>query len=528
VTRRYGLIGSLLLVGLLAWLTFANRFPAEMRAQHWWLPDGGIRLGLDLRGGVHMVIAPDLAVATRHELGHLRGQLEARLAEETIATSSVSVTGDALELELADAGKAGDVRRLLAEDFDVLQRAEPGEGRFRLTLTDTWRREVQERAMLQALEVIRRRVDDPATGIQESVVTRQGDARILVQIPGVSVVPDIFKQTGFLEFKIVQEAEGTENAEQLLRARHPGGLPEGTEILFEKDRKTEKVLGAYLVPSVPDITGDFLEDARVQFDSRRSEWQVAFTWNNEGARTFGTLTGKNVGKQLAVILDKQIYSAPVVRDRISKQGVITGRFSSQEAADLAVILRAGALPIPVVLEEERTIGPALGADSISAGIRASLLASLFVVLFLVGYYRLSGGLASIALAANLLMVVGLMSMFEGTLTLPGIAGLALTVGMSVDANVLIFERIREELRAGKTVRVAIAAGFDKAFWAIADSNLTTLITGLILYEYGTGPIKGFAVTLSAGILTSLFSALVITRQLFHLYVARRNPATLSI
>jgi protein-export membrane protein SecD len=193
-----------------------------------------------------------------------------------------------------------------------------------------------------------------------------------------------------------------------------------------------------------------------------------------------------------------------------------------------VILRAGALPIPVVLEEERTIGPALGADSISAGIRASLLASLFVVLFLVGYYRLSGGLASIALAANLLMVVGLMSMFEGTLTLPGIAGLALTVGMSVDANVLIFERIREELRAGKTVRVAIAAGFDKAFWAIADSNLTTLITGLILYEYGTGPIKGFAVTLSAGILTSLFSALVITRQLFHLYVARRNPATLSI
>jgi len=282
------------------------------------------------------------------------------------------------------------------------------------------------------------------------------------------------------------------------------------------------------VPQVPDITGDYLEDARVQFDSRRSEWQVSFTWNGEGARIFGDLTGKNVGKQLAVILDKQIYSAPVVRDRISKQGVITGRFSSQEAADLAVILRAGALPIPVVLEEERTIGPALGADSIAAGIRASLLASAFVFLFLVGYYRLSGALACVALAANILMVIGLMSLFEGTLTLPGIAGLALTVGMSVDANVLIFERIREEVRAGMTPKVAIAAGFDKAFWSIADSNLTTLITALILYEYGTGPIKGFAVTLSVGILTSVFAALVITRQLFHLYVGARNPATLSI
>ena len=229
-----------------------------------------------------------------------------------------------------------------------------------------------------------------------------------------------------------------------------------------------------------------------------------------------------------MILDKQIYSAPVVRDRISQQGVITGRFSSQEAADLAVILRAGALPIPVVLEEERTIGPALGADSIAAGVNASLLASAFVFIFLVGYYRLAGALASVALAAGMLMLIGLMSLFEGTLTLPGIAGLALTVGMSVDANVLIFERIREELRAGKTARVAIAAGFDKAFWAIADSNLTTLITALILYEYGTGPIKGFAVTLSVGILTSVFAALVITRQLFHLYIGSRNPSTLSI
>jgi preprotein translocase subunit SecD len=382
--------------------------------------------------------------------------------------------------------------------------------------------------MLQTLEVIRRRVDDPATGIQESVVARQGDSRILVQIPGVSKVPDIFKQTGFLEFKIVMDMEGTENAEQLLRAKYPNGLPQGTVILFEKDRKTGRVLGAYLLPEAPDITGDSLEDARVQFDSRRSEWQVSFAWNGEGARIFGDLTGKNVGKPLGVILDNQVYSAPVIRERISRQGVISGRFSSQEAADLAVILRAGALPIPVVLEEERTIGPALGADSIARGIRASLLASVLVVGFMLVYYRLSGLYASIALAVNLIMVVGLMTLFEGTLTLPGIAGLALTVGMAVDTNVLIFERIREELRAGKAVRAAIAAGFDKVFWTIVDAHVTTLLTAAVLYEYGTGPIKGFAVTLAAGLVANMFTALIVTRQLYAIYPGHRPVQTLSI
>jgi preprotein translocase subunit SecD len=522
------MIATLLLTLLLGWVFAANWWTPEERAAHWWLPDAGVRLGLDLRGGIHMVIAPDLAVATEHELSHLRTSLETRFADDEITAKSLAVAKGSLELELADAAQAEAVRDLLVDDFDVLRSQESAPGSFHLTLTPVWQREVRERAMLQALEVIRRRVDDPATGIQESVVTRQGDSRILVQIPGVSVVPDIFKQTGFLEFKIVREAEGTENAEQLLRARHADGLPEGTEIQFEKDRKTSKILAAYLVPDQPDITGDFLEDARVQFDSRRSEWQVAFTWNADGGRLFGDLTGKNVGKQLAVILDGQVYSAPVVRDRISRQGVITGRFSSQEAADLAVILRAGALPIPIVLEEERTIGPALGADSISKGLRASLLAAVLVVGFILLYYRLSGVYAAVALVANLLILMGLLSLFEGTLTLPGIAGLALTIGMSVDANVLIFERIREELRGGKAVRAAIATGFDKAFWTIFDANLTTLLTALVLYNYGTGPIKGFAVTLAVGLITNVFCALVVTRQCFALWPGDRPVRELSI
>jgi preprotein translocase subunit SecD len=522
------MIATLLLTLFLGWIAAANWFSPEQRVAHWWLPDAGLRLGLDLRGGIHMVIAPDLAVATEHELSHLRTTLETRLADDKIATRSLVLSKGALEVELAEASQAAALRELLAEDFDVLRLDEPAPGSFRLTLTTVWQREVQERAMLQALEVIRRRVEDPATGISESVVTRQGSSRILVQIPGVSTVPDIFKQTGFLEFKIVQEAEGTETAEQLLRARHPDGLPEGTEILFEKDRKTSKILSAYLVPEAPDITGDFLEDARVQFDSRRSEWQVAFTWNADGGRVFGELTGKNVGKQLAVVLDNQIYSAPVVRDRISRQGVITGRFSSQEAADLAVILRAGALPIPIVLEEERTIGPALGADSISKGIRASLLAGILVMGFMVLYYRTSGVYANVALLVNLVMIVGLLSLFEGTLTLPGIAGLALTVGMSVDANVLIFERIREELRRGKAVRASIATGFDKALWTILDANITTLLTALVLYNYGTGPIKGFAVTLAVGLIVNVFCALVITRQLYALHPGDHPVSQLSI
>jgi preprotein translocase subunit SecD len=528
LTGRWGIASTIALTLLLTWLSVANRFPAEQRQKSWWLPKAGLRLGLDLQGGIHMVIAPDLAVATEHELTHLRSTLEARLADQKIATKELRVEDGRIELQLADAALAEKARDLLASDFDVLRREEPEPGRFVLTLTDVWQRQVRERAMLQALEVIRRRVDDPATGIQESVVTRQGDSRILVQIPGVSVVPDIFKQTGFLEFKIVRDMEGTENAEQLLRARYKDGLPEGTEILFEKDRKTNRVLGAYLVPKTADITGDSLEDARVQFDSRRSEWQVSFSWNGDGARTFGELTGKNVGKPLGVILDNQVYSAPIVRERISRQGVITGRFSSQEAADLAVILRAGALPIPVVLEEERTIGPALGADSISRGLNASLLASVLVVAFMVFYYRLSGVYASIALLVNLIMVVGLMTLFEGTLTLPGIAGLALTVGMAVDTNVLIFERIREELRGGKAVRASIAAGFDKVFWTIVDAHVTTLLTAAVLYNYGTGPIKGFAVTLAVGLVANLFTALVVTRQLYAIHPGQRPVEQLSI
>ena len=290
---------------------------------------------------------------------------------------------------------------------------------------------------------------------------------------------------------------------------------------------SRNVINAFLVSERPDVTGDYLTDARVQFD-RQGRPIVGFTFNPDGGRIFGELTRDNVGERLAIILDDRVYSAPAIRTQITMRGQIEGRFSPQEAADLAVVLRAGSLAVPVEIEEERLVGPALGADSIDRGVRASILGLVLILFFAIGYYRLSGVYAGVALLANLLLLIGVMSLFEATLTLPGLAGVVLTVGMAVDANVIIFERIREELHAGKTPRGAVGTGFNKAFWTIMDANITTLITALVLFEYGTGPIKGFAVTLSIGVVTSVFAALVITRAMFLVYPGTRHIEALSI
>jgi preprotein translocase subunit SecD len=415
-----------------------------------------------------------------------------------------------------------------ASDSGVLQSPERAGNSLRFALTRDWEEEIRERTMLQVLEVLRRRIDDPVKGTPDSVVTRQGSDRVLVQIPGGQMdrtrARALLKSTGFLEFKIVIDQDVSED---LLLARYPDGIPEDTLISFERDGETQRVVAAYLVPKAADITGDFLEDARVGFDPQQRPL-VNFRFNPEGGDIFGTLTEENIGKPLAIVLDENVYSAPTVNGRISTRGQITGRFTSDQAADLAVVLRAGALSVPVVIEEERSIGPALGQDSIDSGVQASIVGLALILLFVVGYYRVSGGYAGIALLTNLVLLVGLMSLFDATLTLPGIAGLVLTVGMAVDGNVIIFERIREELRAGKTPRTAIATGFSKALWTVLDANITTLITAVILFQFGTGPIKGFAVTLSVGILTSVFTVLVVTRLLFHLHPGDRQVAELSI
>ncbi|MDJ0787866.1 MAG: protein translocase subunit SecD [Myxococcota bacterium] len=521
---RFGSVLALVL--LFGYLGAANFVSEERREAAWYLPDEGLRLGLDLQGGIHMVIGPDLDDAIGHELSAIENSIENQLEREGIRGTQFVLSPDRLVVRPDGSTNAEKIRALLAEYETVEIESGDDPYEIRLRLTDEWDADVRERAMLQVLEVLRRRVDDPQTGIPESVITRQGADRVLVQIPGVSRVPKIFGTTGKLEFKIVEDFAATED---LLRAKLPdGAVPEGKEIVAEIDRETDRVLSAYLVPQVADITGEYLTDARVGFDSRFNEWQVNFTWNADGGEIFGELTGANVNKPLAIILDSQVYSAPVIESRISRQGVIRGSFDSEQASDLAVILRAGALPIDVTIEEERTIGPALGADSISRGLWASLGGLLVVIAFAIGYYKRSGLYAAVSLGVNLVLLLGLMSLFEGTLTLPGIAGLVLTVGMAIDANVIIFERIREELRSGRAPRAAVATGFQKARWTILDANLTTLFTAIILFNYGTGPIKGFAVTLSVGILTSVFAALVLTRLLYEWYPGQRPVEQLSI
>jgi preprotein translocase subunit SecD len=519
---------GIVLVTIFGFLTVANFVPKEERIESGLWPDDGLRLGLDLQGGIHWVVGVQIDQAATHELEFVRNNIRETLSDDQLVLEAASVEGTVMTLvgrtpeELAQISDA-------AEDTNVLKLESEDGNALHFVLTEEWTQEIRERTMAQVLEVLRRRINDPVKGIPDSVVTRQGDDRVLVQIPGGHIdrgrARQLLNSTGFLEFKIVIDRADTE---ALLLARHPdGGAADERKIVTEVDPDSNEVIAAYLVADAADITGDYLEDARVGFDPQQRPL-VNFVFNPEGGRLFGDITEANIESLLAIILDGHVYSAPVIRGRIGSRGQITGRFSSQEAADLSVVLRAGALSVPVVIEEERTVGPALGQDSIDSGLRASMVGLLLILVFAIGYYRLSGVYASCALVANLLLLIGIMSLFEATLTLPGIAGLVLTVGMAVDANVIIFERIREELRAGKSPRTAINTGFSKATLTVLDANITTLITALILFQFGTGPIKGFAVTLSIGIVTSVFAALVVTRVLFQTYPGDRTVQELSI
>ena len=523
--RAIWVIATILLFGYYAVANFASE---QTRIESPLVPDNALRLGLDLRGGIHWVIGVKLGATEDHELGFLKGLLEDSLERDQVVVGKIDVAEHQLRVETFT-NEARDAVRAWVGDTDQLAEVDSDPEMLIFELSEARRQQVREQGMSQVLEVLRRRIDDPLKGIPDSVVTRQGDDRVLVQIPGGAVdrarAREMLRVTGFLEFKIVRDFAQTE---ELLRAKYPdGGLPEDTAIAFERDRETDRVLGAYLVGEEADLTGEYLTDARPGFDNQQRP-QVDFAFNPAGGELFQALTEKNIGAQLAIILDDRVYSAPTIQSRIATRGTITGRFTVAEASDLSVILRAGSLSVPVVIEEERTVGPALGADSILRGVWAMIVGLAVVVLFTVLYYRMSGLYASASLAANLLLLVGVMSMFEATLTLPGLAGIVLTIGMAVDANVIIFERIREELRAHKTPRAAISTGFNKAFWTIIDANITTLGTAIVLYNYGTGPVKGFAVTLSIGVVTSVFAALIITRLMFAVFPGDRHVESLSI
>ncbi|MBA7475095.1 Protein translocase subunit SecD [subsurface metagenome] len=379
-------------------------------------------------------------------------------------------------------------------------------------------------AMERALEVIRNRVDQ--FGVAEPLIARQGDRWLVVELPGVKDPEraiELIGKTALLEFKLVNDGVRISEILDSEGKVDPSKIPPGYEVLPGKGETL------FLVKEEPEITGAALTNAKVEIGGQYNMPYVAIDFNKDGAKKFARITEVNIERNLAIVLDGRVQSAPVIKSKIPDgHAIIEGNFTMEEAKNLAIVLRAGALPAPVNIIENRTVGPSLGRDSVRAGVVATGIGLICVMLFMVIYYKLSGLITNLALILNLIILLGMMAYFRATLTLPGIAGIILIIGMSVDANVLIFERIREELRAGKTVRVAIDSGYQKAFRTILDSNLTTLIAAAFLFQFGTGPVKGFAVTLSLGILISMFTALVVTHMVFDMVLMGKKVEKLSI
>jgi preprotein translocase subunit SecD len=499
-----------------------------------WPPEKKINLGLDLQGGMHLVLQVKTEDALRAEV---EGEMErlVRVAEDDgvrgLNTSrsgddAFVVSGFAEEQRDQVSGFAGQY----LPDFAVTP-APQGGLLFELKPEAVTR--VRQLAVTQALQTIRNRVDE--FGVAEPVIQEVDDYRIVVQLPGVDDperVRRLIKNTAFLEFRLArfpQSGGGVPTREEILQ-NFGGQLPADVEILEgDVKDKERRVVGKqyYAVEKRRVITGRDLRNARPGL-GQFNEPVVHFSLTPAGAEVFGETTGEHIGTGLAIILDGRVVSAPVINARIDSEGVIEGGFSQQEADDLSTVLRSGALPAGITYLEERTVGPSLGRDAIEAGLQAGIVGTLLVVLFILIIYNLSGFNAVAALALNIVMLFGGLAAFGATLTLPGIAGILLTIGMAVDANVLIFERIREELRIGRTVRSAIDLGFEKALSSIVDSNVTTLIAAVFLFQFGTGPIRGFAVTLFIGLLASMFTAIFVSRWIFDLVLSYRTVQRLSI
>jgi preprotein translocase subunit SecD len=482
----------------------------------WWknsMPDKGMILGLDLQGGVHLVyeVEGDKAVDITEE--RIASSLKDLIQSKDIAAEiKKEVTGLTIE------PSSDDIRKIVSDNFPNLTVVKENPGSILYSLSDAEKKMIRETSVDQAIETIRNRVDQ--FGVREPTIHKQAANEIVVQLPGVKETRraiDLIGKTAILEFKLLDDeatiaaqlpATVEPGGEEALLQEFSGQIPEDDEILFGKvvDKETNTVLqkNVYLMKKETLLTGDLLNEARVNIDQLYNEPYVSMSFNSAGATLFEQITGANIKKRLAIILDNNVYSAPVIQDRIAGGNAqITGTFTMDEARDLAIVLRSGSLKAPMKMLQNVTVGPSLGQDSIDAGVKAGIIGAILVILFMVVYYRLSGVIANFALVLNIVLLVGALSMFQATLTLPGIAGIILAVGMAVDSNVLMFERIREELRLGKTSRAAIDSGYDKAFWTIFDSHVTTLITAAVLFQFGTGPIKGFAVTLGWGVFINL-------------------------
>jgi preprotein translocase subunit SecD len=489
-----------------------------------------VNLGLDLQGGIHLMLGVEADKHVASQTDRTAEDVKKALERKGIGIQRIAREGNStIQVELASPQSWNDALTAVSE-FSTFTRRDENQaaGRFKLVMVDRQISQLRDDAVRQGLETIRNRVDQ--FGVAEPTITRQGADQILIQLPGIqdpARAKALIGKTALLEFKMLDDQTSVEQAQA-------GQLPETSELLYgrevDKQTKVERKV-PYVVQKRTLLTGAELTRAEVSADPNSlGNWQVAIEFTTAGTRIFGELTEQNVGKRLAIVLDGNVYSAPRINERIpSGRAVITGHFTVDDARDLAIVLRAGALPAPVVLLEERTVGPSLGADSIRQGLVAITASAVVVFIFMLVYYRLSGLIADVALGLNLLMLLAFMAAIRATLTLPGLAGIALTVGMAVDTNILIFERIREELRLGKTPRSAIEAGFRRAFRTIVDTHLTVMGTAIILLSFGTSSVKGFGVSLFIGLGASLFTAYFFTRLLFDLvYMGRRKLERVSI
>jgi SecD/SecF fusion protein len=525
------------------------------QAPAWWkkyLAPEGLRLGLDLQGGMHLVLKVDLERAVENSL-----ELEAQDLKETLAEQQISIVQTpttsprTVMFTVPNTRAVSTITEIINNDFpdlEVIPQLQEGTfPRIILRLAEKRIQFINQNAVDQSVEIIRNRIDQ--FGVAEPVIIRQGADEIVVQLPGVrdpERAMDLIGQTAQLEFKLIADASGmdlygfirqaVDNGQwewggdrRTLNRALQGLLPEGTEIYFEKsiDPQTSATQQVPLLIRSPVLmTGDMVKNAVVRIGDFNEPY-VSLDLTDRGGRVFGQITEKSVGQRLAIILDENVRSAPVIRERIlGGRAQISGNFTHTEASDLAIVLRVGALPAPVDIIQNLTVGASLGQDSINRGLSAGLFGALLVLVFMVIYYRLSGVVANGALFLNILFLFSCLALLEATLTLPGIAGIILAIGMAVDSNVLIFERMREEFALGKSVRSGVDGGYDKAFWTIVDSQVTTLITALALFLFGTGPIKGFAVTLSLGVLINLFTTLFGTRLVYDALLSRRRLKSL--
>ncbi len=492
----------------------------------WWrdyLPTTSIQLGLDLQGGTHLLMEVKLEDAVNTALTRRGDDLKRELKANKLDFDGISTaTGGALTVKLKTPDERTpflDLMQKSGPDLAVSSVESTGGPVYSVRFRDRDETQVRSNAMDQALETIRNRIDQ--LGVRETTVVREGDRDILVQLPGIQDperAKELIGKTAVLEFKLVNDSHPVSEKEP---------PPPGDEILYGQAEAGGRT--PYLVETPVLMTGNVVTDARVRPGARLEGPYVAVDLDARGAQIFDALTSENVGRRLAIILDGTVYSAPVIKERIPAGHVqITGRFSIDEAHDLAIVLRSGALPAPVEIAEERTVGPSLGRDSVRQGEISFVVGALAVLIFMPVYYSGAGLLADFGLTLNIMLLICVMAALQATLTLPGIAGIVLTLGMSVNANVLVNERMREELRNGKTTRDAVKLGYQRAWSAIRDSNISTFVAGLILFQFGTGPVKGFAVTLCVGVLTGLFSCIVVTRAWYDNLITSRRLQTISV